>query len=125
MTELFYFMTLGVSKTTVLLFYLRVFPQPGLKNTCFITIGVVLLFTLASVLAGIFHCWPIEHGWTRWTGETEGKCFSFNVFAWAHAIISIVLDIFILALPIPTLAKLQMGRRKKINLFIMFSLGTL
>ncbi|EMR62632.1 putative cfem domain-containing protein [Eutypa lata UCREL1] len=98
LTELFYFMALGLR--------------------------VVLLFTLASVFAGIFHCWPIEYGWTSWTGETEGKCFNFNLFAWAHAIISIVLDIFILALPIPTLAKLQMGRRKKINLFIMFSVGT-
>lgn len=67
----------------------------------------------------------LQFGWTGWTGETQGKCFDINIFAWAHASINIVLDIWIMALPLPTLRGLQLSTRKRINLMIMFSVGIL
>ncbi|KAK7751973.1 hypothetical protein SLS62_006116 [Diatrype stigma] len=65
----------------------------------------------------------MEYGWESWSGETTGRCFNFNLFVWAHACISIALDVWILFIPLPTLAGLQLGMRKKVNLIIMFCVG--
>ncbi|KAJ3580100.1 hypothetical protein NPX13_g461 [Xylaria arbuscula] len=78
---------------------------------------------IAFTLTGIFYCTPISYIWTGWTGETEGSCINFNAFAWAHAVTSIVQDLWIIGLPIPSLLKLHLGTRRKVHLILMFSVG--
>ncbi len=41
----------------------------------------------------------------------------------SKAVTSIVQDLWIIALPIPSLVKLQLGTRRKIHLILMFSVG--
>lgn len=60
LTEIFYFVAVGLTKITVLLFYLRVFPQSGLRAICITTICVAIAYTLSFTFAAIFHCWPME-----------------------------------------------------------------
>ncbi|KAI0143003.1 50S ribosomal protein L36e [Xylariaceae sp. FL1272] len=123
LTEVLYFFLLGLTKTSLLLFYLRVFPDAEFKRTCYITMGVVIASAIAFTLTAIFYCTPISYIWTNWTGETKGTCINFNAFAWSHAVTSIVQDLWIIALPLPSLLKLQLGMRKKIHLILMFSVG--
>ncbi|KAI1426214.1 50S ribosomal protein L36e [Xylaria sp. FL1777] len=122
-TELLYFILLALTKTSLLLFYLRVFPSPQFHRVCYITMGVVVAAGIAFLVTGIFYCTPVSYIWTGWTGDTKGHCINFNAFAWSHAVTSIAQDLWIIALPIPSLLKLQLGRRKKIHLILMFSVG--
>ncbi|KAI0503267.1 50S ribosomal protein L36e [Xylaria bambusicola] len=122
-TELLYFILLALTKISLLLFYLRVFPSEKFKRLCYITMGVVIASGIAFTLTGIFYCTPISYIWTGWTGETKGHCINFNAFAWSHAVTSIAQDLWIIALPIPSLLNLQLGRRRKIHLVLMFSVG--
>jgi hypothetical protein len=119
-----YIASLGFTKIAILLFYLHVFPVDELRRICWITIGICIAYIPAFVLATIFHCTPVSFTWTSWTGETTGTCTNFNAFAWAHAIINIVLDIWIMGLPLPQILKLQMGTRRKVHLVMMFCIGT-
>ncbi|KAI0403197.1 hypothetical protein F4802DRAFT_616979, partial [Xylaria palmicola] len=122
-TEFLYFLLLPLTKTSLLFFYLRVFPSQRFQIACYITMGVVVASGVAFTLTAIFYCTPISYVWTGWTGETEGHCLDFHAFTWSHAITSIVQDLWILALPIPSLLKLQISTKRKIPLILMFSVG--
>ncbi|KAJ8128635.1 hypothetical protein O1611_g5000 [Lasiodiplodia mahajangana] len=122
-TELLYFILLVFTKVSLLLFYLRVFPSQMFQRVCYITMGVVVASGIAFTLTGIFYCTPVSYIWTGWARETEGHCINFNAFAWAHAVTSIVQDLWIIGLPLPSLLNLQLGTRKKIHLILMFSVG--
>lgn len=116
---------MGCTKITILCLYLKVFPSKGFRTICFVTIGVCIVFALVFSLGTVFHCWPVSYGWTGWTGETKGHCINFNAFAWAHAIVNIILDLFVIILPIPQLLRLALGTRRKVHVILMFSVGFL
>lgn len=125
LTEIFYMAAMGFTKITILCLYLKVFPSKPFRTTCFVTIGVCIIFALVFSLGTVFHCWPVSYGWTEWSGETQGYCINFNAFAWAHAIVNIILDLFVIFLPIPQLLRLALGTRRKIHVILMFSVGFL
>lgn len=116
---------LGLTKMAILAFYLKVFPDKTFQKICWVTIVICAAYIPAFCLATIFHCTPVSYTWTSWTGETTGYCADFNAFAWAHAIINIILDLFIMTLPLPLLWKLNMGLKRKLFLMLMFSVGIL
>ncbi|KAI1273791.1 50S ribosomal protein L36e [Xylaria sp. FL0933] len=122
-TEILYFILLALTKVSLLFFYLRVFPSQRFQRVCYITMGVVVAAGIAFTLTSILYCTPISYIWTGWTGETKGRCLNFNAFAWSHAVTSIAQDLWIIALPIPSLLKLQLGTRRKVHLIFMFSVG--
>ncbi|POS68616.1 hypothetical protein DHEL01_v212990 [Diaporthe helianthi] len=122
-SEIMYMVVLGLTKIAMLLLYLKVFPGQTSRRVCFVMIGLCLAYIPATALATFFHCTPVSYNWTNWTGETEGSCFSFNTFAWAQSSINIVLDLIIISLPMPQLWKLNMGRKKRIQIVLMFSVG--
>ncbi|KAJ9355727.1 hypothetical protein DTO280E4_6405 [Paecilomyces variotii] len=123
LTEIFYMAAMGFTKITILCLYLKVFPSKPFRTTCFVTIGVCIIFALVFSLGTVFHCWPVSYGWTEWSGETQGYCINFNAFAWAHAIVNIILDLFVIFLPIPQLLRLALGTRRKVHVILMFSVG--
>lgn len=115
----------GFTKITILVLYLRVFPSKLFRLTVNITIGICVCYIITFVLVTTVHCLPVSYTWTSWTGETEGRCINFNAFAWAHAIVNIILDLFVILLPIPQLLRLALGTRRKVHLVLMFCVGFL
>lgn len=73
----------------------------------------------------ITQCDPISYAWTRWSETGLGACRNVNAQTYATAAINIIQDIGVLALPLPSVYKLQTTIRKKLQLFIMFSVGIL
>lgn len=116
---------MGFTKITILCLYLKVFPSKPFRLTAYATIGVCVVFFLVFALGTIFHCLPVSYTWTSWTGETKGHCINFNAFAWAHAIVNIILDLFVIIMPIPQLLGLALGTRRKVHVVLMFSVGFL
>jgi hypothetical protein len=78
---------------------------------------------VAFTIATIFQCHPVPYVWDK--DINGGKCMNFNSTAWANAAINILQDIIIVLLPVSEIRKLQLGRKKKIGLYIMFGLGGL
>lgn len=118
-------MSIGATKLAFLFLYLRVFPSQKLRKLIQIFVGVGALATVIFTVTVTVNCLPVTYIWTKWDGQHEGKCINLNVFVWAHAVIDIIFDCIIFALPIPELLKLKMSLKKRIMIIAMFSVGTL
>lgn len=124
---LLYFTEVFVLKLCLLFFYLRIFPTRGMRLLLWITIVVDVLYGVAFVLAAVFQCMPISDNWLGWKegGEKGGNCVDRSAIAWTHAAVSIVLDVWMLLLPISGLRRLNMHWQKKLAVALMFAVGTL
>ncbi|KAH7141136.1 hypothetical protein EDB81DRAFT_799470 [Dactylonectria macrodidyma] len=119
-----YFIQLSLLKHSLLFFYLHVFPAQPIRRVLWGTIIFNTAYMLVFLIVGVFSCQPISYLWTRWDGEHQGKCIDINAVAWAHAGISIALDVWVLVVPLSQLRHLKLDWRKKIGVGLMFSVGT-
>jgi hypothetical protein len=124
-TELLYLTSIGITKISVLLFYLRIFPQQSLRRAIYVTIVLCVLYIVTFVLATALQCIPIRIAWEHWDGEHHGQCIDLNADAWASAAVNIVLDLIVIALPMKQLKNLSMSPRRKIGVMLMFLGGLL
>ncbi|CAO2656616.1 Nn.00g054190.m01.CDS01 [Neocucurbitaria sp. VM-36] len=122
--EVLYFLQIAQLKLTLLFFFLRIFPKPLIRRLLWATVVFNVLYGAAFVITAIFQCQPISHYWMAWHGESAGKCININGLAWSNAIISIILDIWMLVLPLYEIFHLQLSWRKKISVAMMFCVGT-
>lgn len=125
MTEIFYMVVLGFTKIAIVMLYIKVFPTPLFQKIAKATVAVCFAYIPAFALSITFSCTPISYTWTNWTRETKGHCFNVNAWAWSHAIINIVMDLWVIFLPVPELLRLQLGVRRKVHIMLMFSVGLL
>ncbi|AEO69783.1 uncharacterized protein THITE_2120508 [Thermothielavioides terrestris NRRL 8126] len=122
-TQVSYIPAIILTKITIVCFFMHVFPARGFHLICYGTLVHCTLFMVSTTIAAILACIPVQYAWSAWTGSGDGVCFDNNSFWWAHSAINIATDLWILALPIPQLLKLQLGKKKKIYLILMFSVG--
>jgi hypothetical protein len=80
---------------------------------------------IAFVTATALQCTPISLSWTRWDSEHSGHCINLNADAWVSAGANIVLDLIVIILPLNSLKKLVMSRRRKFGVMFMFLGGGL
>jgi hypothetical protein len=125
MGELFYFAALTMNKVSILFFILRIFPAKPLRIGAYIGLGLAMGYGIAFIFATAFQCSPISLAWNIWDGEHEGHCNNIHLQGWMSAICNIVVDIYIIILPLRELSKLKMDLAKKLMLIFMFSLGIL
>jgi hypothetical protein len=122
--EILYFAQVALLKLSLLFFYLRIFPGTKIRKLIWGTIVFDIMFGVVFVFVGIFQCRPISFYWKNWDEEHEGKCIDVNAVGWANAAISILLDGWMLALPISQVASLNLHWKKKVGVALMFTVGT-
>ena len=59
-----YYTALGFTKLSILLQYLRIFPQETFRKICYAMIGVTVLWTLWAVFSSMIMCVPVSVFWT-------------------------------------------------------------
>ncbi|ENH62838.1 hypothetical protein FOC1_g10006304 [Fusarium oxysporum f. sp. cubense race 1] len=121
--ELLYLGALPVTKISILLFYLKVFPGKNIRLACWIFIGLNVAYFITFELISIFQCRPIEGAWRAWDKEFKAKCNNINLQGWFAAILNIILDVGTMVIPLKELYALSMSLKKKIQLMLMFSVG--
>lgn len=121
--EIFYVVALGISKISILFFYLRVFPSKGFRTVTYVVMGLSVAYTIAFFFATTFQCTPVSMAWNQWDGLHKGTCNNIHLQGWIAAAINIVLDAIVMALPLRHLSKLNMGIKKKVMVMAMFSVG--
>ncbi|KAH7407496.1 integral membrane protein [Cadophora sp. MPI-SDFR-AT-0126] len=119
--QMFYIFVQVTAKMSLLLLYIRVFPRTRTALLSKVGIGFLILHGMVYLFLVIFQCTPIAFIWDR---SLTGKCLNLNVIGYSGAAASILEDFFILILPIIEIKALQLGRGKKWNLFLMFSIGS-
>ncbi|CAN9087251.1 unnamed protein product [Alternaria alternata] len=121
--EIFYVTGLGISKISILFFYLRVFPAKSFRVLTYSVMAVCALYTVAFFVATLIQCRPISMAWTQWDGLHEGTCNDIHLQGWIAAAINIFLDAVVMALPMKHLAGLNMSLKKKLMVMAMFGVG--
>jgi hypothetical protein len=109
---------------SIILFYLRIFtignPRP-------VIIGTMVVNTLLSVgvaASVAFQCQPISLFWTRWDlTPNKGHCLPSTPVFWSGAIASMVMDVWVILLPLPYVARLQLSLKKRLGISFMLAIG--
>jgi len=60
-----YYGALGFCKFSILLQYLRIFPQLNFRRACHFLLVVTIIWTLWSVLSALFMCVPVPVFWQQ------------------------------------------------------------
>lgn len=123
--ESFYLAILSLTKISILLFSMRIFPQQGFRRACIACIAWIAASGLAFLFMQIFQCWPLDFIWLGWKGGYKGEhtCLNVHALTYSAAAFGIAQDIVILILPIPLLTQLHASKRKRSQILFMFSLG--
>jgi hypothetical protein len=120
-----YFAEITLLKMSLLFFYLRIFPSERTRLLLWATVVFNGVYGTIFVFLAIFQCNPVSFFWEKWDGEHAGHCIDVNSIGWAHAAISIALDLWMLAIPLSQLRGLNLHWKKKVGVAIMFCVGTL
>ncbi|OJZ88735.1 hypothetical protein ASPFODRAFT_159216 [Aspergillus luchuensis CBS 106.47] len=120
-THIIYTLITGLIKTSICLLYLRLFPN--LRNITLGTIAFIVAMSIAIIVATIFQCSPVDAVYDPQKYD-HYTCFASIPFWYTTAALSLVTDLWILALPIRTILGLQIGPMKRTVVIGLLSLGT-
>lgn len=117
---IFFNLSTGLTKASILVQYLRVFKTFKFRIACWCIVAVLGIYTTWSVFGNIFTCIPVE---AFWKDNVPGKCMNLYAMWFTNAGMNIAIDIAIIVLPLPVLSKLQLPRRQKQALIVVFAFG--
>ncbi|KAH7316855.1 CFEM domain-containing protein [Stachybotrys elegans] len=118
-----YFLEVTLTKLSFISFYIRIFTTRGVQRLLWGTFIFTTLWGCACTLAVALECQPISYFWTRWDGLHEGKCVNVNILGQLNAGSNIILDVWVLVVPLWQLRGLQLDWKKKLGVSLMFSTG--
>ena len=121
--ESLYLVILLLTKVSILVFYLRIFPGRQFRNITKAVLVFVILSGVTILFIQIFQCLPVAYNWDK--SIPGARCVNINALTYTHAAMSITQDLIILILPVPELVSLKLERKQKIGLFLVFQVGAL
>ena len=82
----------------------------------------IALYYIIAILLTIFECTPVKKSWEK---QLPGTCINLQTFFFANAAFNVITDILVMVLPIPVIAQLQITRKQRIGLGLIFCVGIL
>lgn len=114
----------SLTKISVCLTYLRIFPSRTSKLFCYSAIPYEIGWGLATFFAYLFQCVPIQSYWFP-TQYPNRRCVDQAVLLYATAALNNLSDFLIPPRPIRDLWKVRLPFKQRIGLIIMFTIGVL
>lgn len=121
-SQILYVLIQNLVKISILLLYLRIFPTQSFRNATNAMLAWQVCHTLAFLVAVTLQCIPISAVWTL---DPNAKCVNSTGMVYSGAVLSILEDLVIMALPVRELKRLNLSLRKRVALIFMFALGSL
>ncbi|KAK7180157.1 hypothetical protein DPSP01_012786 [Paraphaeosphaeria sporulosa] len=116
-----------LTKISIVLLYLRIFPKEVSKRFQHVSTGVIvglIIYGFGFIIYFAFQCRPINYFWNQWSGETEGRCVNQQFAVYMNSAMNIVFDLVVFFLPVPKLMKLQVrSTQRKIGFILTFLVG--
>lgn len=123
-SEIIYVASLALIKVSLVSMYLRIFwAYLPFKFVCYGALLFILLPSAAIILVTIFSCQPVAYFWDR--DIPNGTCLDVSALAYANSGFAVAQDATLILLPIFMLWGLNMSRKKKIFIGLMFAVGSI
>ncbi|KAI1775110.1 hypothetical protein F4818DRAFT_417868 [Hypoxylon cercidicola] len=123
----FYSFTMLIMKALILREWRRIFVPLDIKNTfwwtCNFVIVINILFYAAAIFLENLSCFPLRRIWDKTVPGSQ--CLNFKITVLTGASINVVLDLIALVLPQKVIWSLQLSRKKKIGVSLVFAIGGL
>ncbi|KAL6240163.1 hypothetical protein BDW75DRAFT_235984 [Aspergillus navahoensis] len=116
-----YNLSLNLTKVSMVLMYMRLFPSRNYQIILKILLGLVVATGLYMVFGTLFLCVPVHTFWDR--VNMAENCVPQAVVWYLTAALQIAGDLTLVLLPMPKLAKLHVPIRQKVCLIMVFALG--
>lgn len=113
-----------LAKISILLLYLRIFTVK--KEVRYMVYGGIVWSIITYgpfFITTTWYCAP--HKGEDWGMAVLMRCSGFADWQIFVSVMAVILDLFILILPLPLLKRLQLSRNKKIGLMVVFSTASL
>ncbi|KAK2029597.1 hypothetical protein LX32DRAFT_727918 [Colletotrichum zoysiae] len=81
--QIFYKITINLTKASILLLYLRIFVQRYFRILCHVLLSIILTYMVATSASSIWQCTPVPRAWDK---SIPGTCISLTM-NWALMII--------------------------------------
>lgn len=127
-----YLVIISMTKTSILLYYLRLFGTPGIRpgfrKLIYATQAIVVIWFIGSLIPGTFRCHPIDDFWDPLVvggPNVHRYCTNNNTYYLASSSFNVALDFWILVLPLSIVWTLQLSPKRKVGLSAIFLLGGL
>ncbi|KAJ2902909.1 integral membrane protein [Zalerion maritima] len=121
--EIIYFTSAALPKMAIVFLYLRIFNWRGLMRNLAILLLVIIASTGVSlIITACLQCQPIAYWWD--SSIEGGHCLNVQRFFHVQCIPGIILDLFIMALPVHTVWNLKLPVYKRIALLVIFLVAT-
>ncbi|KAK2009677.1 hypothetical protein LZ32DRAFT_661043 [Colletotrichum eremochloae] len=120
--QMFYVVVLILAKLSIMALFGRLFPDRRFQIFNKLIIAFLICHGLVFFFIIMFQCTPIAGIWNH---TIRQHCVDITAVALASAILSIIEDLVILAMPIQQLRNLQLKFKKKLAVGFMLSLGSL
>lgn len=121
--QILYGISLGLVKTSICLFYIKIFFIRPFRIVTWIVMAVIVAWSTMVVLTAFLLCRPLAFNWDPTI--PGGKCGNQPATFIAVGALNIATDLLVLCLPIPMVWKLQIPRANKIALSGVFGVGFL
>ncbi|PYH91802.1 hypothetical protein BO71DRAFT_401046 [Aspergillus ellipticus CBS 707.79] len=116
--NIFYMLVHWTLKHAFLLFYLRLSPQRTFQRTVYGAMILNTLVIIANWLLAFLQCRPLEAIFHP-TEYLSANCINTYVVTMVPTGLNVFMDIIILALPIPTVMKLQVSAQRQVALGVI------
>ncbi|KAI1376549.1 hypothetical protein F4677DRAFT_418874 [Hypoxylon crocopeplum] len=122
--EIIYYSVLLCVKTSIVFMYDRFAVSTTFKRFCLYTNILMVIFFIVCIGVVVGQCRPLEKAWDV-TRLVAGTCIDSTAFFYFTSIFGIVIDVWIIVLPVPTLKHLQISKRSRRVLYGVFGIGAL
>jgi hypothetical protein len=120
--EFVYVTAVSTIKLSVLLFYMRVFVNPGLRLATKLSISFVVLWTVGSIIQVFLTCRPCA---VTWVSSVDDMCGNQTIAFIILGVVNVVTDALILLMPTHTVWNLNMRLGARVALLGVFLIGFL
>ncbi|KAF1993499.1 hypothetical protein P154DRAFT_450033 [Amniculicola lignicola CBS 123094] len=117
-----YKLTMTLIKLSILIMYLRLAVEKLFARLCIGTMVLLIVWQFIVIVVVPSQCIPLRKAWD-FTGMVKGRCINANTFFLTTSAFHIVMDVWILALPVKLFLSIRRPFREKIALFFVFGLG--
>ncbi|KAH2460410.1 hypothetical protein KXW63_000660 [Aspergillus fumigatus] len=121
--EIAYYVIVGVTKISLLIFYLRIFTTSSfnfLRKLSYVLLVAISLLTVIYVVVCVFQCRPIALAWDK---GMKGTCINVTVFFYCHADLNILADFCIYIMPMPLFWTVKRSAKERAALVGIFAVG--